>query len=295
MTIVSNHAALSITGASIAFRTNGDDKDSDTLVTVKIVDSNNVTCAGFVDGNFGDFEENTDNGSYALRVLNSSSEDAVLHGGLTITITPVGHDTWDFNFTLTLRFSDGRSISLAQNGCELTQDSPTGSVGVARMSPVPVAGTPGSPGGPSGPGSPTNPSPPGAPGQWFQLPFYLSMNVDAGNGSTATLEGAINVTFVPDGQGGWSFSATIALSQTNLVYPDGFGSQFGLDFGGQYTIQGDAIPDGTGDFVAAFTLESSGHTITATGVLDPSLTQFSGSVNGGPDWGSVTGAGVFGQ
>ncbi|GEM_PF-1480195 len=110
-----------LTNATVKFHTNNEDKDSDTHVTVTVIDSNNIVAAR-VDNDFGHFDDNSDNGPFGLSVQNPSTEDALQSGSVIIRIDPNGHDTWRFNFFLDLLFNDGSHLSGGANGLELTQD-----------------------------------------------------------------------------------------------------------------------------------------------------------------------------
>ena len=110
-----------LTNATIKFHTNNEDKDSDTHVTVTVVDSDNIVAAR-VDNDFGHFDDNSDNGPFGLIVQNPSSQDRLQAGKVVIRVDPNGHDTWRFNFFLDLLFNDGSHLSGGADGLELTQD-----------------------------------------------------------------------------------------------------------------------------------------------------------------------------
>jgi hypothetical protein len=57
--------------ARIGFHTNSDDKDSDTHVTVTLVDDDGIVAAR-ISNDFGHFDDNSDSGPYSLTVLNPS-------------------------------------------------------------------------------------------------------------------------------------------------------------------------------------------------------------------------------
>lgn len=110
-----------LTNATIKFHTNNEDKDSDTHVTVTVVDSDNIVAAR-IDNDFGHFDDNSDNGPFGLIVQNPSSQDRLQAGRVMIRIDPNGRDTWRFNFFLDLLFNDGSHLSGGADGLELTQD-----------------------------------------------------------------------------------------------------------------------------------------------------------------------------
>jgi len=111
-----------LTGAWISFYTNNEDKDSDSHVTVQVF-KNDGDLAAQTDNDFGHFDDHSNNGPYNLEVLNNAPIKSALAGGkVLIRMDPNGHDTWRFNFTLRLRFSDGSSRNVAANNLELTQN-----------------------------------------------------------------------------------------------------------------------------------------------------------------------------
>src|SRR5690349_4560434 len=118
-----------LTNATIRFHTNNEDKDSDTHVTVVVVDSDNIVAAR-IDNDFGHFDDNSDNGPFGLIVQNPSSQDRLQAGRVAIRIDPNGHDTWRFNFFLDLLLNDGSHLSGGADGIELNQDRKEQSFGL---------------------------------------------------------------------------------------------------------------------------------------------------------------------
>ena len=106
---------------TISFHTNNEDKDADTHVTVKVYDAENNLSA-LISNDFGHFDDHSDSGPYGLVIYNPSTYTSLQHGNITIHIDPNGHDTWRFNFTLTLYFSNGSRLSGTVENIELTQD-----------------------------------------------------------------------------------------------------------------------------------------------------------------------------
>jgi hypothetical protein len=126
-----------LTNATIKFHTNNEDKDSDTHVTVTVVDSDNIVAAR-VDNDFGHFDDNSDNGPFGLMVQNPSSQERLQAGRVVVRIDPNGKDTWRFNFFLDLLFNDGSHLSGGADGLELTQDrreQTFGLQGIVHVSP----------------------------------------------------------------------------------------------------------------------------------------------------------------
>jgi hypothetical protein len=112
---------VTLANCTISFHTNDEDKDDDTHVTINVLDDNNVNCA-HLDDDFGHFNDNSDEGPFALNVQNASAIADIQRGNITIRIDPNGHDTWRFNFFLDMQFSDGTHFSATENGLELTQN-----------------------------------------------------------------------------------------------------------------------------------------------------------------------------
>jgi hypothetical protein len=113
---------VTLIGAWVSFHTNDDDKDSDTHVTVEVYQNDGAPAAR-TDNDFGHFDDHSNNGPYNLEVVNNAVTKNVLRSGkVLIRIDPNGHDTWRFNFTVRLRFSDRTSWNVSQNNIELTQN-----------------------------------------------------------------------------------------------------------------------------------------------------------------------------
>ncbi|KAJ2979748.1 hypothetical protein NQ176_g3063 [Zarea fungicola] len=121
VTLVAGQAPAVLRNARISFHTNNEDKDDDTHVTVTLVDSNGVTAA-LLSNDLGHFDDNSDEGPYALTILNPSQEALLQSGRIRLRIDPNGHDTWRFNFFLEMIFSDGSRLSGGANSLELTQN-----------------------------------------------------------------------------------------------------------------------------------------------------------------------------
>jgi hypothetical protein len=118
ITVVSDPKLI---GASVSFHTNDEDKDGDTHVTVTIR-KNDGTIVARVDNDFGHFNDHTDAGPFGLKVVNAIPKSTLAPGYVTIRIDPNGHDTWRFNFSISLLFADGSSIGTEEDGLVLSQD-----------------------------------------------------------------------------------------------------------------------------------------------------------------------------
>jgi hypothetical protein len=115
-------AMANLTGVSITFHTNDEDKDGDTRVEVVVRLRNGGAIVAQIADELGHFDDNSDNGPFDLLVLDRASRDDLKAGGVAISIAPNGNDTWRFNFFLDLRFSDGGHLCARATGLELTQD-----------------------------------------------------------------------------------------------------------------------------------------------------------------------------
>lgn len=117
-------ATATLTGGTVTFHTNDDDKDYNTSVTVNVL-LGETRVAG-TGGLFANFRNNSDAGPFALMVWNTAiTRDELLKrgGAVLIYIAPSGNDTWRFNFLVDLIFSDGAHLISRANGVELTQDA----------------------------------------------------------------------------------------------------------------------------------------------------------------------------
>jgi len=125
-----------LTGATITFQTNDDDKNDDTsiLVDIDALLPRGRTVVAQITGLFGNFSNNSETGPFALPVLITGvTRDQFKGGSVTISISvysKYGDDTWRFNFLVDLIFSDGAHLLARANGIELTQDSPSQSFGI---------------------------------------------------------------------------------------------------------------------------------------------------------------------
>src|SRR5713101_773416 len=95
-----------LTAASVKFHTTDtDDKDFDTHLTVTVRQRDGLIAAR-VDGDFGQFPNNSDNGPFDLQIENASPKPALAGGSVEVHIDPVGDDRWTFNLLTDLVFDD---------------------------------------------------------------------------------------------------------------------------------------------------------------------------------------------
>jgi hypothetical protein len=111
-------ASPTLTGASIEFHTNDDDKNHDTVVEVTVLAGNEIWAAHIKD-RFGHFGDHSDTGPFDLVVLGPITRDQLKTGSVFIQIFIPDEDTWRFNFFLDLRFSDGSHLIARANRLQM--------------------------------------------------------------------------------------------------------------------------------------------------------------------------------
>src|ERR1041385_5327078 len=119
-----------LTGATITFQTNDDDKDDTTKVEVKVRLRDGRTVVAESSNEFAKFGNDSEMGPFALLVVNPVPREQLKTGRVTIGILTAGNDTWRFNFLLDMIFSDGVHLLARATGIELTQDSGPQSFGI---------------------------------------------------------------------------------------------------------------------------------------------------------------------
>ncbi|WP_165401316.1 Ig-like domain-containing protein [Herbihabitans rhizosphaerae] len=106
----------------VFFHTNDNDKDHDTRLKVVITDRNGGEVAD-VEGEFGQFKDNTDHGPFPMRVK-VPAPVSLINGGLTtMTIDPNGDDTWKFNLRLVMHFSNSEPKHFDFGGTEMSEEA----------------------------------------------------------------------------------------------------------------------------------------------------------------------------
>jgi len=111
-----------LTNSSVSFRTNDENKDHDTNVTVEVRDNVGEMVARVSD-TFGPFDDQISHGPFQLEVLNQAEKATLREGNVLIRIDPKGDDTWRFNFITELRFDDGSTLSASADGVELNEST----------------------------------------------------------------------------------------------------------------------------------------------------------------------------
>jgi len=108
--------------ASVQFRTNDENKDHDTNVTVEVRDKIGHLVARVSD-TLGPFDDQTSNGPFQLEILNRVDNAALQGGKVLIRIDPKGDDTWRFNFLVELHMDDGSQLTASADGIELNEST----------------------------------------------------------------------------------------------------------------------------------------------------------------------------
>ncbi|MGW7573398.1 hypothetical protein [Streptomyces sp. NPDC054765] len=96
-----------LTDASITFFTLDDNKDSDTLLSIQVLDRSNRVAASAT-GFFGQFGDDTTH-QIPLKLRPGFTWDALQAGHLRLNIQPHGDDTWKFGYELDLTSPTGIS------------------------------------------------------------------------------------------------------------------------------------------------------------------------------------------
>jgi hypothetical protein len=127
-------AEPTLTGATVTFQTNDDDKNDDTRVVVDVNAAlpRGKTVVAEIAGEFGTFGNDSETGPFALPVLIPGvTRSQFKKGSVTLWLSTQGSDdTWRFNFLVDLIFSDGAHLLARATGVELTQSSPKQSFGI---------------------------------------------------------------------------------------------------------------------------------------------------------------------
>jgi hypothetical protein len=111
-----------LTGASITFHTNDDDKNDDTELSVTVRLRDRRTVVAQTSGAFARFANDGDVGPFALLVVDPVTREALKTGNVAFEIIP--------DYLLDLRFTDGGHLLSRATGVELTQDSRSQSFGI---------------------------------------------------------------------------------------------------------------------------------------------------------------------
>jgi hypothetical protein len=108
-----------LTSVEAKFDTTSDDKNADSKLDVYVKTSEGQEVAKS-EGNAGHWGNNSSH-TITLQVEGNRTNGEVANGSVTLTFHPRGADKWEFNYKVTLKFSDDSVITKEFNGCVLTQ------------------------------------------------------------------------------------------------------------------------------------------------------------------------------
>jgi methionine-rich copper-binding protein CopC len=111
-----------LTSAEVKFDTTTDNKDQQTRLDVYMKTSHGHEVAKS-EGNTGRWNKNSTH-TVALQLEGNRTKEEVRDGSVSLTIHPQRNDSWDFNYKVTLKFSDGTLVTKDFHGCVLTNHDP---------------------------------------------------------------------------------------------------------------------------------------------------------------------------
>ena len=111
-----------LTSAEVKFDTTTDNKDQQTRLDIYMKTSHGHEVAKS-EGNTGKWNNNSTH-TVTLQVEGDRTKDEIRNGSVSLTIHPKRNDSWDFNYKVTLKFSDGTFITKDFHGCVLTNHDP---------------------------------------------------------------------------------------------------------------------------------------------------------------------------
>jgi hypothetical protein len=109
--------------ADVKFDTTTDNKDQQTRLDVYVKTSHGHEVAKS-EGNTGRWNKNSTH-TVALQLEGDRTKEAIRNGSVTLTLHPQRNDTWDFNYKVTLKFSDGSFMIKDFHGCILSNHDPS--------------------------------------------------------------------------------------------------------------------------------------------------------------------------
>ena len=112
-----------LTSVEAKFDTATDNKDQQTKLDVYVKTSDGHEVAKS-EGNTGRWNKNSTH-TVALQVEGNRTKDEIRNGSIALAIHPERNDSWDFNYKVTLKFSDGTFITKDFHGCVLTNHDPS--------------------------------------------------------------------------------------------------------------------------------------------------------------------------
>ena len=112
-----------LTSVEAKFDTTTHNKNQDTKLDVYVKNSDGQEVAKS-EGNEGRWDKNSSH-TLTLQIEGSPSKAEVWNGSISLTFHPRGADKWEFNYKVTLKFSDDSVITKKVEGCVLTQHDAT--------------------------------------------------------------------------------------------------------------------------------------------------------------------------
>jgi hypothetical protein len=102
------------------FKTNDDDKDHNTRLDVRLIKSDRTVVAERtgISGTFDDWSTH----DFDIKVSGTMTKNDVAGSVSRLNISPVGNDTWKFDYTITLRFSDNTFVERVFKNKALSQE-----------------------------------------------------------------------------------------------------------------------------------------------------------------------------
>jgi|ERR1035441_3612071 hypothetical protein len=108
-----------LTSVEVKFDTTTDNKNPDSLLDVYIKTNHGHEIAKS-EGNRGVWNNNSTH-TLTLQVEGVKTREQIRDGSVALTFHPHGADKWEFNYKVTLKFSDDSTIIKEFNDCRLTQ------------------------------------------------------------------------------------------------------------------------------------------------------------------------------
>ena len=110
---------ITLTSVEVKFDTTTDNKNPDSKLDVYIKTNHGHEIAKS-EGNLGVWNNNSTH-TLTLEVEGVRTKEELADGTVVLTFHPHGADKWEFNYKVTLKFSDDSSIIKEFNDCRLTQ------------------------------------------------------------------------------------------------------------------------------------------------------------------------------
>lgn len=110
-------------GVSLLFHTKGTDKDHDTALDIRVCGEDGILVAERkgISGHW------IDKSSYlvSLDLKSSPAKTALSAGSVFLEMHPSGNDTWAFNYSMWMFFTDKTGVETRWDGKTLTQEEPS--------------------------------------------------------------------------------------------------------------------------------------------------------------------------